>query len=406
MKRIVIWLLAAVGLSGAGWFGWQAQQKAAAPQLQATAETAKGASVPASAGTAPSATPGAKGAAGAGGGPPRGPVGVEVAKVQTKALADEISAVGTLRAAESVLLKPEVAGRIERLQFVDGARVAKGAMLVQLDAVVAAAEAEQARAELGLSQANFQRTQDLFAKNFVSERARDEAGANLKVLEAKLKVAQAKLSKSQIRAPFAGVLGLRNISVGDYVREGAELVLIEDTSAMKVDLRLPEKFIGQMRPGQSLAISIDAIPGKKFPAKIQTIDSQVDANGRSLIVRTRIPNDGATLRTGMFARAAVVLQEKPNALVIPEEAIVPLGNDLIVYRVLDGKAMRTPVKTGMRQAGVVEIVEGLSLDEVVIVAGQIKLPRDAMEVRIVDPNARKGPPGAGKGAERKAEAKP
>jgi membrane fusion protein, multidrug efflux system len=232
MKRIVIWLLAACGLGAAGWFGWQAQQKASSPQLQAAADGGKSApGAPATGGGAPG-----KGGAGGPGGPggPRGPVGVEVAKVQTRALADEISAVGTLRAAESVLLKPEVAGRIERLQFSDGARVAKGALLVQLDAVVAAAEAEQAKAELALSQANFQRTQDLFAKNFVSERARDEAGSNMKVLEAKLKVAQAKLSKSQIRAPFSGVLGLRNISIGDYVREGAELVLSGFTVTRKV----------------------------------------------------------------------------------------------------------------------------------------------------------------------------
>jgi membrane fusion protein, multidrug efflux system len=161
-----------------------------------------------------------------------------------------------------------------------------------------------------------------------------------------------------------------------------------------------------MRAGQSLSIAIDALPGKKFPAKIQTIDSQVDANGRSLIVRTRIPNDGATLRTGMFARAALVLQDKPNALVVPEEAIVPGGTELLVYRVIDGKAMRTVVKTGMRQAGFVEVVQGLTLDDVVVVAGQIKLPRDAMEVRIVDPNAKKGPggpPGAGKGGEKGGE---
>jgi len=315
---------------------------------------------------------------------PRGPVGVEAARAERAALSEIVSAVGSLRANESVVLKPEIAGRIDRIGFEGGSQVRKGALLVVLDASVAAAEAEQIRAELALARSNYQRTVDLAGQKFVSESARDQAASNLKVVEAKLKLAEAKLAKTELRAPFAGRLGLRNFSVGDYVREGAELVALEDVSQMKVDLRLPERYLGQLRPGQALEVEFDAYPGRKFNAVLEAIDAQVDANGRSVVARGRMPNADGLLRTGMFAKVSLTLSERANAVMVPEEALVPSGEQQFVYRIEDGKAMRVRVRTGLRRDGKVEIVDGLNGGDQVVIAGQPKLTREVTEVRVVE----------------------
>jgi membrane fusion protein (multidrug efflux system) len=292
-------------------------------------------------------------------------------------------------------VRSEVAGRITQVGFTDGARVSRGTTLFALDASLSAAEVEQARAELALAKANFERTAELARRNFVSESAKDTAAANQKVLEAKLKLAEARLARSEIRAPFNGVMGLRNISPGDFVKDGADLALIEDISKMKVDVRLPERYFGRIKPGQPILLSFDSMPGKTFTATLKAVDAQVDANGRSLLLRGELANPGGALRTGMFARARVLLRENPQAMLIPEEAITPVGADVFVYRIDEGKAMRTKIQTGIRRDGKVEVTSGLQPGDQVVSAGQLRLPRDGMEVRVIDPSRRgPGAPGA------------
>jgi membrane fusion protein (multidrug efflux system) len=217
------------------------------------------------------------------------------------------------------------------------------------------------------------------------------------VQEARLHLAQAQLAKTRIVAPFPGVLGLRNISVGDYVKDGADLVTLEDVTSMKVDLRLPERFLGQLQRGQAISVSVDAFPEREFRATLDALDAQVDANGRSVLARGRLANPEGQLRSGMFAKARIRLKDKPAATVVPEEAIMPMGNDAFVYRVDGGKAYRTKVTTGLRREGRVEIVAGVSPGDLVVTAGQLKLQRDGADVRVVDP-ARRGPPPAAAGA--------
>ena len=371
MKRLLIYLVALAGAAGLGWWAWGLHRS--------TLPTLEIASAPRDAPAAGRA-PAARGPSA-----PRGPVGVEVARAERVSLAETVSAVGTLRANESVVIKPEIAGRIDRIHFDSGARVRQGAPLVSLDASIPAAEAEQTRAELALALANEQRTADLARQKFVSERARDEASANLKVLEARLKLAEARLAKSSIRAPFSGVLGLRNVSAGDFVKEGAELVTLEDVSLMKVDLRLPERYLGQLRPGQLIEIEFDAYPGRRFQARLEAIDVRVDADGRSVMARGRLPNADGLLRTGMFAKVALTLSKRDDAVVVPEEAVFPAGEDQFVYRVDDGRATRVRVRTGARRDGKVEIVEGVRAGESIVTAGQPKLTSDGAEVRVVEP---------------------
>ena len=411
MHKIWVILLAVAGLGALGWWGYQSQRAGPRPALEITAGNQAGGAgaasrapaSPAGAGQGGDAGKGtgqaegsaktegagaagsagaARGGSGAGG---RGPVGVEAARAEQMALADDVFAVGTLRANESVVMKPEIAGRIVHIGFGDGASVRKGAVLVRLDDSVLAAQVEQARAELGLARTNFERTEDLAKRNFVSGSARDQAAATLKVQAARLQLAEAQLAKTRIVAPFTGVLGLRNVSVGDFVKDGAELVTLEDISSMKVDLRLPERYLGQLRRGQEISVVVDAFAQRSFAAKLDALDAQIDANDRSLLARGRLANHDGALRSGMFAKARIVLREKPAATVIPEEAILPAGSEAFVYRIEDGKAMRTKVETGIRRNGKVEVLSGVMAGELVITAGQLRLSRDGMDVRVIEP---------------------
>ena len=417
--KLIISVVAVAGLAGLGWYGYSQYRKPPATGFEVKgdpaggqarqggpADEAKGAARgagdtkgpgeakgPGGAKSGPTVA-GGGGGGGAGGGP-RGPVGVEVAKVDRRAVTEDAVAVGSLRANETVALRSEVAGRIDRLGFTDGQRVQKGAMLISLDASVAAAEAEQSRAELGLARANYERTAELARRNFVSQSAQDQAAANLKVSEAKLRLAEAKLAKSEIRAPFTGVMGLRNVSPGDYVKDGADLALIEDIATMKVDLRMPERYFGRIRPGQLVQLSFDSLPGKTFVATLQAIDAQIDANGRSMLARGKLANPDGALRTGMFAKARVVLRENPQALTIPEEAVFSQGADTFVWKIDDGKAVRTKLELGLRRDSRVEVLAGLAFGDTIVTAGQLRLQRDGQEVRVIDPNRRPGgPPGA------------
>jgi membrane fusion protein (multidrug efflux system) len=413
MKKLRVYGLAIASLSGLGWWVYHQQRSAGAP-VEIAARAGGGAQAPAGGGAAakggPSGSPsgsaapatGQAGAAPGGGAPrgPRGPVQVEAEKAQTMPLAEEVFAVGTLRANESVMVRPEMAGRVVQVRFSDGAQVKQGDLLIALDGSVLSAQAEQTRAELALSRANHERTADLAQRNFVSQSAKDQAAANLSVQEARLRLAEAQLSKTRIHAPFSGQLGLRNFSVGDFVKEGSDLVLLEDLSRLKVDLRLPERYLGQLRKGLDIEVNVDAFSNRTFRAVLDAVDVQVDANGRSVVARGLIANPDASLRGGMFAKARIVLRDKPQAVVIPEEAITPVGGDLFVYRVIDGKARMTRVSSGQRRDGKVEITQGLAAGDLVVTAGQLKIQRDGQDVRVVSAGAAggSGSPGTSGGA--------
>ena len=316
---------------------------------------------------------------------PAGPPGgfalpVETDKVVAVDLALDATAVGSLRSNESVVLRPETAGRISAINFKDGVAVSKGALLVGLDAAMQSAEFEQAKANLGLAQSNQKRNQELFEKKFISQQSLDNTGAALKVQEAAVALAQAKLDKTRIKAPFAGVVGIRSVSVGDYVKEGQELINLEDISTLKIDFRLPESYLGQLKPGQSIEISTDALPGQRFEAVLDAINPLVDTNGRAISCRALLSNAEAKLRPGMFVRVRLIFEKRSNVLLIPEQALVPDAKAPYVFRVSDGKAARVVVKPGLRRNAQVEIIEGLAAGDEIVTAGQLKL-RDGAPVR-------------------------
>ena len=328
-----------------------------------------------------------------------GPVSVEAVKLVATTLLDDVGAVGSVRSNESVVLRPEVAGRIAAINFREGQVVKRGQTLIALDASVNRAEVAQMRAQLDLAQSNLKRTDELARGNFVSASAKDEAASKMRVAEATLALAQAKLSKMTLTAPFDGVVGIRNVSIGDYVKDGADLINLEDIGSVKIDFHLPERYQPQVTVGQQVDVTSDALPGQRFAATIAAIDPLIDANGRSVSIRARAPNPTKALRPGMFARVRVIFAEKRGAILVPEEAIVPSGSDFYIYRVIDGTARRTRVRIGARRDAKVDVLEGAQAGDVVVVAGQLKLIRDAMPVEVIDaanvaPNATPNAAGA------------
>ncbi len=413
------------------------------------------------------------------------PVGVEIAQVKKLALRDDAEAVGSLRSSQNVMLRPEVAGRVLSLGFADGARVRAGQVLVQMDDTLQRAEVQQALAQMSIAKANHKRNQELVAQNFVSQRSLEESSAALQVADAQLGLSCARLERMRLIAPFNGVVGIRNVNVGDYVKDGADLINLENIGSLYVDYRLPERYQTKVAPGQTIEVKLDAFSGRLFKAKVEAVDPLIDANGRSIGVRavlantagepvasalgkdtagkaasaptgpasapavaakpaasapalvtaasrgvalpspqslgcpantfdrTRISAGGeqnGPLRPGMFARVTAVFAVKPNALVVPEEAIVPQGGKQFVIKAVapselpaptasaastaasapalppDTKlvSQRVEVKLGMRRGGQVEISEGLAEGDTIVVAGQQRLQKDGSPLRVVE----------------------
>lgn len=312
-------------------------------------------------------------------------VGVEAEKVLLAGFQDDVAAVGSLKSNESVTMRPEIAGRIAAIHLREGATATKGAVLVALDASTQSAELQQAEANRALAQANFKRNEELFQKKFISERARDESAATLKVQDAAVALAQAKYQKTQIRAPFTGVVGIRNVSAGDYVKEGQELINIEDISSLKVDFRLPENLFSRLKIGQSIEVTTDAMADQTFKGVVDAIDPMLDASGRAISLRARLPNTDLKLRPGMFVRVRLAFASERRGLAVPEEALVPAGADNYVFKVTDGKVARVKVNLGQRRQGTVEIVGGLKEGDTVVTAGQLKL-HDGTAVKVLQPS--------------------
>jgi membrane fusion protein (multidrug efflux system) len=374
-SRAIYLVVAVIGIAGAGSAAWWLQ-KNPSPGTQGAAPVLAGASA-------------SKGAGAAGGRDQ--PVGVEVARVRAMALSDEAQAVGSLRSRHSVVLRPEVSGRITQLNFRDGARVRKGQVLVQLDDQLPRAQVQQAQAELSIARANHQRNQELVAQGFISQRSLDESAASLQVALAKLALAQATAARLKIVAPFDGIVGIAGVNVGDYLKDGTDIVNIEDLERVFVDFRLPERYQGKVRVGQTARVELDALPGASYSAVVQAIDPQIDANGRSVAVRASIDNPQLQLRPGMFARVTAVFGAHADAHVVPEEAIVPQGSSPYVLKVLPGAdagswlARRTPVRLGLRRDGQVQVLEGLELGDTVVTAGQQRVRKDSAPVRVIEP---------------------
>jgi membrane fusion protein (multidrug efflux system) len=305
------------------------------------------------------------------GGPPFIPV--NMMKVSASPVSSTVNAVGALIAEDSVVLRPEIDGRIARLLFKEGQPVKKGAVLVVLDSAEQRARVAAAQADMKLAESRYKRSEELVAQNFISKQALDEARANLDILRARLRQEQVALDKTVIRAPFSALVGLRQVSSGAYVNKGDDLVRLDAIGNLKLEVPVPETYLPLVRIGLPITLTIDALPGQSFSGKVHAIDPVVDPVSRNVRVRARIANPKGQLKPGMFARATADLGGKTSAILLPEQVIVPRPDGSYVFLAVDGKAELRKVTLGKREPGRVEIVTGVQVGDTVILDGQIKL---------------------------------
>ena len=303
--------------------------------------------------------------------PPSMPVKAAAARIAPAI--DEVSAVGTLRADEAVTIRPEIAGRIAEIRFNEGQAIARGAVLVRLDQAELAAVLASSTAQAQLDKQRLERSEDLFKKGFISQQALDESRSNHARSLAKQHEDAARLAKTEMRASFPGVAGLRQVSEGQYVAAGTDIARLEKIDQLKLDFRIPESYIGKLKAGQPVVVLVDAYAERSFAGSVYAIEPGVDEQTRTILLRARVANPELRLRPGMFARVQVQLGVRDKAIWIPEAAIVPKGRDTTVFRVIDGKVELVKVQTGVRKVGEVEIVKGLAAGDLVVTEGTQKV---------------------------------
>lgn len=310
------------------------------------------------------------------GGPPGGgmpPTMVETTRVQLRDQPNQFETIGSLRADESISVRPEIAGRIEKIHFREGQRVAEGSLLFTLDDALTRADLNEANANLQNTNRAYQRAKELAGKQLIARADLDTTQAEMAVNQARAASARTRLEKTQIRAPFGGVTGLREVSVGDYVEAGQKLVDLVRLDPIELDLRAPEVVLSSLAVGQNVDFGVASFPNQVFSATVMAIAPTVDAGGRSVSLRARLDNPDQKLRPGMSARVRIDLTNHGRALMIPEQAIWPSGEQKMVYLVVDGTAKLVPVTLGGRQPGLVEVTSGLKAGDEIVVAGQLKL---------------------------------
>ena len=309
-------------------------------------------------------------------------VAVETAPVSVETVVEDIRAFGTLLAEEAVVISPEIAGRIARIHFREADKINAGAVMIELDSEILRAELAKARSDVRLATANYERATTLAKQGTGTLRARDEAAATYQVAQADLALAEARLSKTAITAPFGGVAGLRAVSVGAYVSPGDRIVELASVDPLKVDFRVSETYLPHLRIGLPVRVSLDALPDETFRGEIYAIDPIVDVGGRAIRLRARIPNADGKLSPGLFARIRIIVAERLEALLVPEAAVFQAQGKTFVYRVQDGRAVRTEVAIGQRRPGIVEVQSGLDRAATVVTAGHQVL-RDGARVDVV-----------------------
>lgn len=303
----------------------------------------------------------------------RPPMPVKAVVVTQQSLSSSISAIGGLIANETVLIRPEIAGRITGIHFKEGQHVAKGALLISLASEELQGQVAESKSNVSLVQGRYERAQELFKKNFISQQALDEARENAVRARAQIDQSQARLNKTQLRAPFSGQIGLRQVSLGAVVQPGQDIVRLDDIDTLKLEFRVSESQLRKIKLGQHVSVQVDAFPNQSFRGHVYAIEPGADEKSRSLILRARIPNPGAKLRPGLFARVTLQLEGSTPSLMVPEQAIVPKGDNAFVYRIVNNAAELVPVTLGTRRPGEVAIDSGLNAGDWVITEGQQKI---------------------------------
>ena len=333
--------------------------------------------------TAGQARPGSPGMSGgpAGGGPPGAsmPISVVSREVSLQPVARELRALGTARANEAVEITAKTSNIVAAIRFSDGGRVAKGAVLVELDSAQARADLAAAQAALTESNSQYQRAMELLPTQSLSKSQFDQIVATRAANAARVDAAKARLEDTVIRAPFSGRVGLRRVSVGSLISPGTVITTLDDTSVIKVDFAIPENNLTALRVGLPVTAGSTAYQGRTFKGRVTSLDSRIDATSRAVTVRADVPNPDGLLKPGMFLNVSLQRDQR-TAIVLPEESLVPEQSRQFVFVVEGGKAKKREVHIGERRPGSVEILDGLQVGERVIVEGTVTA-RDGAAVR-------------------------
>jgi membrane fusion protein, multidrug efflux system len=302
----------------------------------------------------------------------RPPVPVVTVSAVQRDMVDEVEALGTTRAREAVEITPRISSVITAIHFREGQAIAAGAVLVELDNAEERANLAEAEATVIDSRAQFRRAHELLETRTVSESQVQQLEATMNADEARLRAAQARFEQTLVRAPFAGRVGLRQVSPGSLVNPGTVITTLDDLSSVRLDFTVPEAFLGVLEPGLGISARSVAFEGRAFDGEVRTIDTRVDPVTRAVTIRADLPNEDGLLKPGMFLTVRLAGQSRPR-VIIPEAALVPEGDRQNVYLVRDGRAWRTAVTVGRRLRGEVEILEGVQAGDTVIVEGTQKV---------------------------------
>ena len=306
------------------------------------------------------------------------PTAVEVREARRVQWQPRVAAVGTLTAHQGIDLSNEVEGVIEAIHVESGERVKKGDLLLTLNDDVEQADLASYQALEELAQVVYKRNRNMWKKKTISETDYDNARSALKVAQANVMQTKARIAKKSIRAPFSGVLGIRHVSIGQFVPTGTMLVSLQDQSTLYADFAIPEKYLPLTRAGLEVQLHVSAYSDRYFSGKVQAIDSKVDETTRNINVRSRLDNSEGLLHPGMYADIALMLDQPAERIIVPATAIIfsSFGNALfIVSENKDGVpvAKRVQVTTGEQRGDMVAILTGLQGGEKVIQAGVNKL---------------------------------
>lgn len=333
-----------------------------------------------------------KGPPGPPGGFSRGPTFVLAEPAAIREIREEVEAIGTTRANESVTIAAKVTDTVSRVNFEDGDIVERGAVLVELTNKEQSALLDEAEANLIDARAQARRLEMLAVDNLVPLSQVDEANARLSAADARYQSLVARLEDRLIQAPFSGMLGFRGVSEGTLVTPGSPITTLDDISVIKLDFSVPEVHLSLVSEGLALVAESSAFPDRRFPATVRTIDSRVDEATRSAVVRAHIDNPELILKPGMLLTVRLTTATR-NALMVPEVAVLQRSSQVFVYTIEAGRAEMLQVKTGVRRDGWIEVTAGIEAGRPVITEGVIKV-RDGSPVT-TEPPGRGGPPGAG-----------
>jgi membrane fusion protein (multidrug efflux system) len=297
------------------------------------------------------------------------PMPVDVAIARADVVTDAVRATGRIEALQAIELRPDEQGRITELLFREGQTVAAGTPLVKIDDAMLRAQAERATADRDLALQQLDRARRLRAENASSPADLERAEAAARSTEAALGLLTLQIERTTVRAPFAGVVGQRFVSVGDWVDTGTRLLTLQTVDPQRAVIEVPERHAQALRAGQTVQFTVAAYPTQTFDATVEFIDPVVQEATRTIMVKARVPNRERLLRPGMFIEASLATATRANAVVIPEDAVQPLRTGNVVWAAVDGKASRRVVELGARSHGVVEVLSGVAAGEAVVVGG-------------------------------------